>query len=218
MTPHHPARSDLQLAALQLAAIDAFNRARRTAERAAAVTVASRETRMDLDRRLEVLRTSHAAVVARTEEQLRRSVALLRRTCPPRALVAHRSSWFAGRLSADLAEHGVDVLAQLDNGAEVIGAAVAEQPDLLVVGDHLAMVGSEDVVREVRQYVPDCLIAVQVAYGDGIAPMLAAGATAAYPRRLAALDVSADLVRLLEAGSPGAARAQDCPGPGGVRR
>ena len=49
-------RSQLDLAAQQLRAIERFNHARRMAESAAAVVARSREMRMDVTRSLEVLR------------------------------------------------------------------------------------------------------------------------------------------------------------------
>lgn len=194
-----PSRNELQLAQLQLRAIDAFNRARRVAKQAAASAAASRELRMDLDRRLEVLRAGHAAVVSRTEEQLRRSVHVLQQSAPRRAVLVHRNAWFTGRLGADLARFGVEIVDQLDNGAKAVGVVVAEQPDLVVVEDRLAMLPGVEVVRQVREYSPTSLIAAQVAFSDDVAVMLAAGATVAYPRQVPPLDVAADLLRLLAA-------------------
>ena len=182
---------------MQLRAIDRWNRARRMAEDAAAAGATSREMRMDLDRRIEVLRAQHEAIVARTEQSLQRRVHVVRRSAPRRAVVAHRSEWFVTKLCTELSRRGVEVVGRFDNGAEVVGVAVAEQPDLVVVEDRLAMVSGEDVVREVRQYVPTSLIAAQVAYEDRIGAMLQAGADTAYARRVPALDISLDLVRLL---------------------
>ena len=189
--------TELDLAALQLQALERWHDARRTAERAAAVTEQSREARMDLDRRMEVLRAQHDAIVRRTEEQLRSSVRLLREVPARRAVLAHRDAWFRGRVCADLAARGVEVVAELENGAEAVGVAVAEQPDLLLVEDRLAMLSGEEVVREVRSYAPRTLIAAQVAYEDRLSVMFDAGATAAYTRRVPPLDVAADLARLL---------------------
>jgi len=55
MSDHRPIRTELDIAQRQLQALESWHRARRLAERAADVTTASRETRMDLDRRLEVM-------------------------------------------------------------------------------------------------------------------------------------------------------------------
>ena len=198
MSNHHTApRTELDVAQLQLQALEAWHRARKLAEHAAAVTTQSREARMDLDRRLDVIRAQHQAIIARTDEQLRTSVSLLREAPTRRAVVAHRNEWFAGKVCADLEARGVQVVARLENGAEAVGIAVAEQPDLLLVEDRLAMLSGEDVVREVRAYAPVTVIAAQVAYEDRIGPMLEAGATTAYTRRVPPVDVVSDVVRLL---------------------
>jgi len=197
MSNHRPIRTELDIAQLQLQALESWHRARRLAERAAEVTTASRESRMDLDRRLEVIRAQHQAIIERTEHQLRSSVRLMRELPPRRAVIAHRNEWFASKLTADLETHGVEVLARLENGAEAVGLSVAEQPDLLVVEDRLAMLSGEDVVREVRQYAPETLIAAQVAYEDRIGALLEAGADRAYTRRMPPADVARDLVELV---------------------
>lgn len=192
---HH---DELELTALQLEAIDAWNRARAIAERAGRNAATSREMRMDADRRLEVMRAQHEAIVARTARALESSVRVMRRSAPVRAVVAHRNEWFVDRLCADLVGRGVEVVGRSDNGAEAVGVCVAEQPDLVVVEERLAMVPGEAVVRDVRRFSPDAVIAAQVAYEDGIDSMLQAGATTVYTRRVPPLDVSADLLRLLQ--------------------
>lgn len=194
---HSPSHSELELASMQLRAIDMWHRARRMAEDAAAASAKSREMRMDLDRRLEVLRAQHEAIVARTESSLASSVRVIRGTAPLRAVVGHRNQWFGDKICGDLTRRGVEVVGRFENGAEVVGATVAEQPDLVLVEDRLAMLSGEEVVREVRRYAPESLIAAQVAYEDRIAPMLDAGADTAYARRVPPLEVSSDLVRLL---------------------
>ena len=195
--PLPPRPTDLDLTALQLEGLRRWHAARREAEQAADGASRSREARMDLDRRLEVLRAQHEAIVRRTEEQLTASVRLLREAPALRAVVAHRNEWFRDKVRTDLASRGVEVVAALENGAEAVGLAVAEQPDLVLVEDRLTMLSGEDVVREVRGYVPHAVIAAQVAYEDRIGPMLEAGATKAYTRRVPPLEVSADLLDLL---------------------
>jgi CheY-like chemotaxis protein len=192
-----PRPTEAEIARLQLQALEAWHRARRIAEQAAAVAHQSREARMDLDRRLEVLRAQHEVIIRRTEDQLRESVRLMRALPSPRAVVAHRNEWFRAKVCADLQARGVDVLAQVENGAEAVGILVAEQPELMLVEDRLEMISGEEVVREARRYAPATLIAAQVAYEDRIGPMLEAGANTAYTRRVPPLDVAADLYRLL---------------------
>ena len=192
-------RSELDLAAQQLQAIARFNDARRTAESAAAVVARSREMRMDVARSLEVLRREHDAVVRRAHEQLGLTGSLLRVRQERRVVIAHRNQWFVGKLVHALQEHGVRVVAQVDNGADAVGIAVAEQPDLLVVEDTLAMVPGEQVVREVRSYCPGTLVAAQVAHGDRVGPLLHAGASAVFTRQVAPLDAVDQMLELLRA-------------------
>ncbi len=195
-TPDEP-RSDLDLARQQLAAIDRWHEARRATRSAAQHTAASREARMDLTRRLDVIRAEHRAIVQRTDAQLRSSVELLQRSTSRRAIVVHRNSWFMEKVAADLDLRGIHVVAMLTNGAEAVGAVVAEQPDLLLVEDSLPMMSGEDVVREVRGFAPLTRIGAQVAYDHRIAAMLEAGAHSAYTRRVPPADVAAALAGLL---------------------
>lgn len=190
-------RNELDLAAQQLQAIARFNDARRTAESAAAVVARSRELRMDVARSLEVLRREHDAVVCRAHEQLRRTGSVLRAQ-ERRVVIAHRNEWFVGKIAHALEEHGALVVARVDNGADAVGIAVAEQPDLLVVEDTLAMVPGEQVVRDVRSYCPDTLVAAQVAYGDRVGPLLHAGAAAVFTRQVPPLDVVKSMLQLLD--------------------
>ena len=191
------ARSDLDLARQQLDAIDRWHAARRAARNAAERSAASREARMDLARRMDVIRAEHRAIVARTDAHLRSSVELLQRNAPRRAIVVHRNSWFTQKVCADLVARQIDVVATLTNGAEAVGAVVAEQPDLLLVEDTLPMLSGEDVVREVRQFAPGTRVGAQVAYDDRIAAILEAGADTAYTRRVPPVDVATGLVALL---------------------
>lgn len=190
-------RSDLDLARQQLAAIDSWHDARRATQEAAQHTTASREARMDLARRLDVVRAEHRALVERTDVQLRSSAELLQRTTTRRAIVVHRSSWFMDKVAADLRERRIEVVAMLTNGAEAVGAVVAEQPDLLLVEDSLPMMSGEDVVREVRAFAPLTGIGAQVAYDNRIAALLEAGAHSACTRRVPPADVAAALAGLL---------------------
>ena len=190
-------RAELDLAAQQLRAIDSFNRAKRMAEDAAAAAGRSREMRMDVDRRLEVIRREHQAIVERVDVQLRLSGDVLQRSAGRRVVVAHRNEWFVGKVSDDLLAHGIRVIARVENGADAIGAAVAEQPDLLVVEDKLAMVTGEQVLHELRRYCPDTLLTAQVEAGDRVGALLDAGARAVFTRRIPPKDVADQLVACL---------------------
>lgn len=189
----------MDLAAQQLRAIARFNEACRTAEVAAAAISRSREMRMDAARSLEVLRREHDAMVGRAHEQLRVTGDLLHGTASRRVLLAHRNAWFLGKVARALQVRGLLVVAQVDNGADAVGLAVAEQPDLLLVEDTLAMVPGEQVVREVRRYCPETLVVAQVAHGDRVGLLLDAGAATVYFRTVPPLDVAAGLLELLAA-------------------
>lgn len=191
------ASSQYDLAARQLAALDAWHARRRVQQEAAAVGQRSREQRLDLARRMDVLREQHRAIVARTDVQLRASVEVL--TQPRlRVLVVHRNTWFADKVRAALAGQGADVLPTLGNGAEAVGVAVAEQPDLMLVEETLPMLSGEDVVREVLAFSPRSVIAAQVGYDNAIAGMLDAGARAAYARRVPPAEVAVGMLALLD--------------------
>jgi CheY-like chemotaxis protein len=190
-------RSQLEVARQQLRAIDAFNRARRVAEDAAASGRRPREMTMDVHRQREVLRRQHRAMVDRLDVQLRLSGAPLQSSTGRRVVLAHRNEWFAGKVSALMRDQGLSVVARVENGADAVGAALAEQPDLVLVEDKLAMVAGEEVVRVVRRYCPDTLLAVQVDYGDRVPDLLKAGASAVFTRQVPPVDVAERLRDLL---------------------
>ncbi|HVM28947.1 MAG TPA: hypothetical protein VM433_14915 [Mycobacteriales bacterium] len=190
-------RTEAELARMQLDALDRWNRARRTAEDASRPGRPSREMRMDLSRRLEVLRAQHEAIVARADRHLEDSVHLLGRRAPCRAVLVHRNEWFTGKVADALSARGVQVVAALDNGAEAVGVVVAEQPDLLLVEETLPMLPGEEVVREARRYAPTTLIGAQVDYQDRIPALLDAGALTAFTRRVPPADVAQGLLELL---------------------
>lgn len=189
--------TDVELTRMQLEAVEAWHRARHAAEQAGSGRTASREVRMDVARRMEVLREQHRAIVERTEQHLEDSVRLLAAVALNRAVIVHRSEWFTGKLTDELATRGVAVVGALENGARGVGMVVAEQPDLLVVEDTLPMLSGEEVVREVRRFSPSTLVVAHVAHEDRIPPLLEAGARAAYTRRMPPAEVASEAARLL---------------------
>lgn len=189
--------ADYDLARRQLAALDAWHARRRVQEEAAAVGERSREQRLDLSRRMDVIREQHRAIVARTDAHLRAGAGVLRRH-GPRVLLVHRNSWLTDKVGQALGTRGAQVIAQLTNGAEAVGVALVEQPDLVLVEDMLPMLSGQEVVREVLRYSTRSLIVAHVAHDDGIAAMLRAGAVAAFPRRAAPVDLADGLLALLE--------------------
>jgi hypothetical protein len=196
---HLEARSEVTVIRQQVAGIDRFNRARQMAEEAAQAAARSREMRMDLARRLEVLRRQHDAVVDRTEHQLRESVDVLAATARRTVLLAHRNEWFVDKLTTGLRGCGLHVIAHLDNGADAIGVAIAEQPDLMLVEDTLAMVPGEQVLHDVLQFCDSIRVIAQVAHADRVGAFLDAGAVAVHTRQVPPAVVVATMSQLLTA-------------------
>lgn len=211
MPPSHPAdrpgadapqwqpRSEIDLAAQQLLAVERFNRARRMREEAAAAAARSRELRMDAARSMEVLRRQHDAVVARADAQLRASGQLLCSTAERRVVLAHRDDWLVRKLQRTLEERGVHVVARTDNGADAVGLVVAEQPDLVLVEDTLAMQTGLEVIREIREFSPQTLVTAQAAHGGRVGQLLDAGATTVFTRQVPPHDVVRSLLELVGA-------------------
>jgi CheY-like chemotaxis protein len=187
-------RSELDLAAQQLQAIASFTTPSGWPRRRRGCSAQPRDAHGQ-----HPCAGGHAArargLIARAHEQLRLSGDLLHGTCERRIILAHRNEWFLDRLSRLLEASGWQVVARMDNGADAVGAAVAEQPELLLVEDTLAMVPGEQVVREVRQYCPQTVVAAQVAYSDRVGALLDAGASEVFTRKVPPADVA---VRLLE--------------------
>ena len=185
----------------QLLGIAAWHDARRALEQAQAQESApgqalSREMRLDLDRRMDVVRRQHEAMVARINEQLAVGLRLARSASGPRAVLVHRNEWYRDKVLEGLRAGGVDVVAVLDNGADAVGVTVAEQPDLLFVEDKLPMIGGPEVISQVSLFAPNTLTAAQVAHEGAVAEALDAGAVAAFARRVPPAEVARELCRL----------------------
>jgi hypothetical protein len=192
--------TELELVNRQLEAIDRFARAQHAAEEATRIAGASREVRMDAARRLAVIRRQHDALVTRSHQQLLSSgVRPLTLLAPRRALLAHRNAWFQDKVIGSLSEYGVGVVASPANGADAVGIAVAEQPDLVLLEDGLEMVPADAVIRELRQFCPHALIAAQVPYADRVGVLLDAGADAVFARQVPPVDVATQLWERLSA-------------------
>ena len=192
----HP-RSEVELAEQQLRAVARFHRARHMREDAAAAAARSRELRMDAARSMDVLRRQHEALVARADVQLRSSGELLRTTAERRVVVAHRNTWLVGKVVQGLEDRGVQVVARTDNGADAVGLAVAEQPDLVLVEDTLAMLTGVEVIREIRRFSPDTVVLAQAAHGARVGELLDAGATTVLTRSMPPQEVTRSVLRLV---------------------
>ncbi|MCU1592912.1 MAG: DNA-binding response regulator [Frankiales bacterium] len=152
----------------------------------------TREDRLDLARRRDVVERQRQALQDWTAQQLRMS-GDVHRTAPLRAVIVHRSPWFRAKVALELQHGGVAVIAQLENGAEAVGVVVAEQPDVVLVEDKLPMINGLEVTKAVRAYAPRAVVVAQVTNEWETAPFLEAGAATAYPRRTPPADIAADL-------------------------
>lgn len=191
--------SSTELAERQLAAIDRWHRAAQASTQTAALIDRTREARLDRDRALSVMRREHDAIVAATAQQLRDSATVLRSRAERRAVLVHRDGWFRDRVCAVLEEHGVHVVARLEDGATAVGACVAEQPDLLLVEDSLPSLSGAQVVRRVGEFSPLTVCGAHVGHDAAVAVLLDAGARTAWTRRVPPGDVGLGLCRLVDA-------------------
>jgi CheY-like chemotaxis protein len=166
-------------------------------EEAAAAAARSRELRMDAARSLDVLRRQHEALVSRADAQLRASGQLLHTTAERRVVMAHRNDWLVGKVVRALEDRGVQVVASTDNGADAVGMVVAEQPDLVLVEDTLAMLPGVEVIREIRRYSPGTVVLAQAAHGDRVGELLDAGATTVLTRAIPPQEVTRSVLRLV---------------------
>lgn len=187
-------RSLSDLVAMQLSGIAAFHRLTQPGQH----LLTSREQRMDATRAGDVAACVHAALVERTGLGLTGAGQPLCWPSPPRAVLAVRHEWFRDMMSAALVKRGIEVVAQPDNGAEALGIVIAEQPDLLLTQDKMAMLSGLELVQLVRQCAPATLSVGQVSYADEIGPMIDAGAVTACTRRMTPNDVADSMVALLD--------------------
>lgn len=144
----------------QVQAVDAWNAARRLRESLLDGAGGSRLGREVASRHADVLRRTHAAIVSRTAGELAGPVGpMLFHT--PTAVVAHRHAWFAEKVTGLLEAQGVTVVECTDNGADALGAIVAEQPDVVLVGERLEMMTGQTLLSETHVFAPCTLRTVQ---------------------------------------------------------
>lgn len=154
----------------QVEAIDAWVAARREREQALRAPRLTRDEQMDATREVEALRRTHDTIKGRCARGLDAEIEPMS-SCVPTAIIAHRHAWLVDKLALLLGGHGVSVLVCTDNGAEALGAIVAEQPDIVLVGDRLGMIPGRMLLTETRQYAPSTLLAAQAsdpAEADGL--------------------------------------------------
>lgn len=156
LTPIGPADRLLR----QVEAIDAWNCDRRAREQALAPAHLTRHDRMDVTRQFEVLRRTQDAIADRAARALRGEVGPIR-VPPLTGVIAHRHAWFAEKLAVLLGARGVTIVACTDNGADALGAVVAEQPDVVLTSDRLAMISCDALLEQTRLFAPLALRVVQ---------------------------------------------------------
>ena len=193
-------RSQLDLMTAQLAAIEAWNSARRAGEAAAEAASLTREMRLDLNRRMEARRREQQALLARADAQLRESGGVLTRRARTRAVLAHRNAWLRDTVAKRLEARGVQVVGVYEDGADAAGTVVVEQPDLLLVEDRLPTLSGVEVVERVRTFAPLTVIGAQCLDGDAIGALTEAGAQAVFPRRIPPQDIADQLLECLVSG------------------
>jgi CheY-like chemotaxis protein len=177
------------------AAAEAWSRRAELLEELSKRASTSREARMDAQRRLEALRRTQAALLARTEETVAEALASLEEV--PRAVLVHRSAWMREKLSLHLSELGVQVRAEADDGAEGLGIAIAEQPDVVVIEDRLPSLLAVELVAGVREYVPQAIVAAQVEHDEDVPRLVEAGVAAVFSRRIPPGLIAEELAGLL---------------------
>lgn len=173
-------------------AVQSWREARATELLGIDPSLLTREQRMDLDRRAQVLDRVEEVVASRLmhEEPV---------ATGPRVVLAHRQEWFGGKLRAALVERGVEVLDVVVDGADAVGIAIAEQPDLVLIEAVLARMSGIEVLRDLQRFAPGTLCVAQVAHQDGVRAMTEAGAAAAWTRKVSPAQVADDMVALMHA-------------------
>lgn len=187
----------VELLAAQLRGLDLWHAARRATAQSADAPGLSREARLDAGRRLDVRSREHLAIIERTARASQDALRPMSSAVPARAVVAHRHAWTRDQLAGQLTRRGVEVLCALENGADVVGVCVVEQPTLLVVDELLAMRSGREVSQEVARFCPNTVVGGYVPREDASAGMLEAGAAAVFTRQVPPADVADELVRLV---------------------
>lgn len=196
-------RTIAQLVDDQLAALEAWHRARAAwdeAGEASRAAASSREVAMDIRRRSELRRLEHEAVMARAGSHLG-DPRLCLGSDAPRAVVAHRQPWFRGKLEEALRGLGVSVVACVEDGILASAAIVVDQPDLVFVEDRLPGLSGAQVLDRARTFAPAALAAAQTEAQQAMSDLTAAGAQAVFTRRVPPADVAEQLASLLRRGA-----------------
>ena len=166
----------------QLAAMSAWNlqadldrHARLVAKLSHSGTTASRA-------RQSSHRRTHAAVVARSSRTVDDTVRQFFGG-RPLALVVHPELEARRELSSHLTGIGMEVLASCPDGAEGLGIAIVEQPDIVVLDDRIASSTGLELLADLLRW-STALVAAQVGDELVMGAMLDGGASAVFSRRV----------------------------------
>ena len=154
----------------QVEAIDAWNCARRVREHALETAHLTRQDRMDVTRQVAVLRPTQDEITDRAARGLRGEVGPMHMP-QLTGVIAHRHAWFAEKVAVQLVARGVTIVGCTDNGAEALGAVVAEQPDIVLTSDRLAMISCDALLEQTRLFAPLALRTVQASDGHQAAAL-----------------------------------------------
>lgn len=157
----------------------------------------TREDRMDGARRRAARSHEHASLLQHARARLPDSWQVLDGTAPRRAVLVHRNAWFRGRVAAVLRAGGVDVVAELDDGAAGAGVVLVEQPDLALVEDLLPSYSGLQLLERICAQAPDTAVAIALADAGDLSRFVDAGAAAVFTGRLPPDVLGAGLLRRL---------------------
>jgi CheY-like chemotaxis protein len=166
----------------QISAMRAWSRHAEATKRAPASAVVVREHRADARARRESLLRTQQAMVDRTSRPVDDTFDLFM-SGKALALVVHPSAWMRGKLWQGLTDLGLEVLATCADGAEGLGIAIVEQPDLVLLDDRISSSTGLELLGDLRTY-SHAMVAAQVEDERQMGAMLDGGASAVFSRRV----------------------------------
>lgn len=191
-----PARSGVELIADQLDGLDRWHKIVHARLAAAKTAEGTREMRLDSRRRMDALRRAQQALLSHADSRIEESRSVLN-AGPARGIIVHRSDWVRAKLALALEEHGLTVVASETDGADGLGVAVIEQPDLLIIEERLPSISGPELVRSTRELSPHTVVAAQVESVGGVGDLLDAGAMAVFSRRVTPAKMAEQVVDYL---------------------
>jgi CheY-like chemotaxis protein len=156
---------------------------------------AAREVQMDARRQVQGMQRAQQVALACVT---RRALAPGNDTFLPRVIVVHRHPWMRRRFAQALSGQGLSVIAEAEDGATALGLVAVEQPDLLVLEQHLPWMTTLEVVRIAHLAAPQTFLAVQLEEPGGRDALLAAGAGLLFDRVVPVVDACEDMLGALQ--------------------